>query len=66
VSSKTVYIFRCGTTALYALTTDKTGDILPLQFCGSERWQLEGAMAPSKKNTPKYELYKATLAVPVA
>jgi hypothetical protein len=57
-----IYIFRCGATALYALTTDKTGGNLPSKACSAE-WQFQARMTlRCDESSPKYELTKATLA----
>ena len=57
-----IYIFRCGATALYALTTDKTGRNLPSKAC-SAGWQFEAPVTlRCDESSPKYELTKATLA----
>src|SRR5215472_12114240 len=37
--SKTVYVFQSGDTALFALTADPTGEILPSQVCGLTGWR---------------------------
>jgi hypothetical protein len=61
--SKTIYVFRCGTTALFALTADRTGQILPSQICGSAGWHLERSVTfRSDRDEGQRESIRATLA----
>jgi hypothetical protein len=61
-NSHKLYVFRYGTTALYALTTDSTGRNLPSQT-GAKSWRFkEPVTLEQDKSSPKYELIKATLA----
>jgi hypothetical protein len=56
------YIFRCGETGLYALTADRTGDILPSQIYPQVRWRFERPLAHRRdQNAAKLEFIKATL-----
>jgi hypothetical protein len=62
LNSQRIYLFRCGTTALYALTDDSTGRNLPTHACQAG-WRFERSVTlRSDKNSPKHELNKATLA----
>jgi len=61
--SKTIYIFRCGTTALLALTTDRTGRVLPRQFAGDAGWNFERSVTlQAEEGDRRYEAIRATLA----
>jgi hypothetical protein len=61
-SAKTIYVFRCGGTGLYALTTDPTGHILPSRIYPRIRWRFEQrATLRVEKNSPKTEIVRATL-----
>jgi hypothetical protein len=60
--SRKIYVFRYGTTALYALTSDGAGRNLPPQ-ADPAGWRLEESVTLRRdKNSPKYELINATLA----
>jgi hypothetical protein len=62
LNSKKIYVFRCGATALYALTADSTGRSLPTQACQAG-WRFEQSiMLRLDKNSPNYELNIVTLA----
>ena len=57
-----IYLFRCGATALYALTADNAGRNLPTQSC-KEEWRFERSISLHLDNSVlKHELTKATLA----
>jgi hypothetical protein len=59
--SQTIYVFRCGKSALYALTTDSTGQILP-SLSPPAAWQFERSITLRlDKSSAKHELIKATL-----
>jgi len=61
--TKTIYIFRCGSTALFALTADRTGRNLPLQVCGPAGWHFERSeTSQSDKDERRRESTRATLA----
>jgi hypothetical protein len=61
--SRTIHVFRCGTSALFALTADRTGRILPLQVCGPAGWHFERSLLLQLgKEERRHELTKATLA----
>lgn len=58
-----VYIFRCGATALYALTSDRTGQVLPSNLAGAEGWTLERSVTLRLERADRrYESVRATLA----
>ena len=55
-------MFRCGATALFALTANSTGRNLPTQACQAG-WRLEQTLTLRlDKKLPNYELIEATLA----
>ena len=61
-TSKTIYVFRCGATALYALTVDSTGQNLP-SIGHTGAWRFEQSLKLGLDDgAPKQELIKATLA----
>ena len=39
--ARTIYVFRCGESGLYALTADPKGHILPSRIYPRVRWRLE-------------------------
>jgi hypothetical protein len=55
--SKTIYVFRCSGTGLYALTTDPSGHILPSRIYPRIRWRFERRATLS----PKQEIERETL-----
>ena len=60
--SKTIYVFRCGESGLYALTTDPTAHILPSQIYPRIRWRFEQDVTLRlNKNSPKQKIVKAAL-----
>jgi hypothetical protein len=58
--SKTVYVFRCGTSGLYALTTDRSGEYLPVHGCCPAGWGFERSIAIAAESSTN-ELVRATL-----
>ena len=61
-NSKKIYAFRCGTSALYALTADSTGRNLPTHPCPAG-WQFECSITLHLgDSSQKHELANATLA----
>jgi hypothetical protein len=58
--AKTIYVFRCTGTGLYALTTDPTGHILPSRIYPRIRWRFERRVTV-EKNSPKQGIVRATL-----
>jgi hypothetical protein len=39
--AKTIYLFRCGESGLYAFTADPSGHVLPSRIYPQIRWRLE-------------------------
>ena len=60
-SSKTIYVFRCGDSGLYGLTTDPTGHILPSRIYPRLHWRFERRVTVEMRNSPKQEIVRATL-----
>jgi hypothetical protein len=61
-STKTIYVFRCGETGLYAFTADPKGHILPSQIYPRVRWRFHRSLTlRSDRNSPKGKMVKATL-----
>lgn len=61
-NSKKIYAFRCGTSALYALTADSTGQNLPTQPC-QVGWRFDRCITLNLgDSSQKHELANATLA----
>jgi hypothetical protein len=58
--AKTIYVFRCKGTGLYALTTDRTGHILPSRIYPRIHWRFERRVTV-QKNSPKQKNVRATL-----
>jgi hypothetical protein len=62
-TSQTIYVFRCGTSGLYALTADRSGKILPSAACCPAGWRLERSIALGPEEaTRNRDLVRATLA----
>jgi hypothetical protein len=60
--SKTIYVFRCGDSGLYALTADRTGQVLPSQLYSRIRWRYERRLTlRSRRDAAKQEIIRATL-----
>jgi hypothetical protein len=61
-AENSIYIFRCGESSLYALTADRTGQILPSRIYPRVRWRLERCVTLQRdKNSAKQECVKAAL-----
>jgi hypothetical protein len=61
--SKTIHVFRCGDTGLFALTADRTGRLLPSQLYNQIRWRYDRRLTlRSHKDNANQEFIKATLA----
>ena len=58
--AKTIYVFRCKGTGLYALTTDPTGHILPWRIYPRILWRFERRVTV-QKNSSKQTIVRATL-----
>jgi hypothetical protein len=60
--AKTIYVFRCGDSGLYAFTADPKGHILPSRIYPRIRWQIERTVTLSlNRNSPKGRIVRATL-----
>jgi hypothetical protein len=57
--AKTICVFRCKGTGLYALTTDPTGHILPSRIYPRIHWRFERRVTV-QKNSPKQKIVRAT------
>jgi hypothetical protein len=60
--AKTIYLFRCGESGLYAFTADPSGHTLPSRIYPQIRWRFERrvTLRPSK-NSPKRKMASAIL-----
>jgi hypothetical protein len=60
--ASSIYVFRCGESGLYALTADRTGQILPSQIYPKVRWRFERRLTLRRdKNSARQEIINATL-----
>jgi hypothetical protein len=60
--AKTIYVFRCGESGLYALTADPKGHILPSQIYPRMRWRFEQRVTLRlDRNSPAAKIVRATL-----
>ncbi len=60
--AKTIYLFRCGESGLYAFTADPSGHILPSRIYPQIRWRFEGRMTLQPgRNSPKRKIVRAIL-----
>jgi hypothetical protein len=60
--AKTIYLFRCGESGLYAFTADPSGHILPSRIYPQIRWRFERpVMLQPDRNSPKREIVRAIL-----
>jgi hypothetical protein len=60
--ARTIYVFRCTGTGLYALTTDPTGHTLPSRIYPRIRWRFERRVTLRvETNSPKQEIVRATV-----
>src|SRR5690348_14724513 len=58
-----IYVFRCGTTALLALTANREGQNLPREICGPIGWIFEKSVTvPPEKSVDFNESTRATMA----
>jgi hypothetical protein len=61
-TSQKIYVFRCGASALYALTADIAGPNLPLPACPAG-WRFKQSVTLRlDKSSPNHELIEATRA----
>jgi hypothetical protein len=59
---KTIYIFRCEESGLYAFTADREGRMLPSQIYPRLRWRFEQAIAVRVTGTsPRDKILKSVL-----
>jgi len=55
--AKTIYLFRCGESGLYAFTADPSGHVLPSRIYPQIRWRFERRVTlRPDKNSPKHEI----------
>ena len=55
--AKTIYLFRCGESGLYAFTADPSGYILPSRIYPQIRWRLERRVTlRPDKNSLKHKI----------
>jgi hypothetical protein len=60
--TETIYLFRCGDSGLYALTTDSSGSALPSRIYPQIRWRFERVVTVrTDRNSPKQKIVQATL-----
>jgi hypothetical protein len=60
--AKTIYLFRCGESGLYAFTADPGGHILPSRIYPQIRWRFERRVTlQPDRNSPKREIVRAIL-----
>jgi hypothetical protein len=61
-SAKTIYVFRCIGSGLYAFTADPRGEILPSRIYPQIYWRLERSVTLSlNNNSPKGKIVRAIL-----
>jgi hypothetical protein len=59
---KTIYLFRCGESGLYAFTADPSGQILPSRIYPQIRWRFERRVTlHPDRNSPKRKIVRAIL-----
>jgi hypothetical protein len=55
--AKTIYLFRCGESGLYAFTADPSGRVLPSRIYPQIRWRFERCVTlRPDKNSPKHKM----------
>jgi hypothetical protein len=60
--AKTIYVFRCDGSGLYALTADSKGHVLPSRIYPRIRWRFERRLTLRlDRNSPKGKMVKSTL-----
>jgi len=60
--AKTIYLFRCGESGLYAFTADPSGHILPSRIYPRIRWRFERRVTlRPDKTSPKWQIASAIL-----
>ena len=60
--AKTIYLFRCGESGLYAFTADPSGHVLPSQIYPQIRWRFERRVTlRSDKNSLRHKIERKIL-----
>src|SRR3984957_19089699 len=60
--AKTIYLFRCGESGLYAFTADPSGNILPSRIYPLIRWRFERRVTPrSEENSLRHKILSEIL-----
>src|ERR1700722_10544423 len=60
--AKTIYLFRCGESGLYAFTADPSGHILPSRIYPQIRWRFEGRITlQPDKHSQQWKIARAIL-----
>jgi hypothetical protein len=60
--AKTIYLFRCGESGLYAFAADPSGHILPSRIYPQIRWRLERSVMLQRKGySPNRKIARAIL-----
>jgi hypothetical protein len=60
--TKTIYLFRCGDSGLYALTADSSGSVLPSRIYPQIRWRFERLVTMrTDSNSLKQKIVQAIL-----
>jgi hypothetical protein len=60
--ARTVYLFRCGESGLYAFTADPSGHILPSRIYPQIRWRFERRVTlQPDRNSSKRKVVRAIL-----
>jgi hypothetical protein len=60
--AKTIYLFRCGESGLYAFTADPSGYILPSRIYPQIRWRLERSVTLQRNGySPNRKIVRAIL-----
>jgi hypothetical protein len=60
--AKTIYLFRCGESGLYAFTADPSGRVLPSRIYPQIRWRFERRVTlQPDRNSPKSQIASAIL-----
>jgi hypothetical protein len=60
--TKTIYVFRCAESGLYAFTADPEGHLLPSRIYPLVSWRLDGRLTLwLDRNSPRRDIVKAML-----
>jgi hypothetical protein len=61
-AAKTIYVFRCSDSGLYAFTTDPKGQMLPSRIYPQIHWRFQGSVTLRlDENSPKWKILRAML-----